>query len=108
MSVDSGGDDVGDKDAPECQWHLVAEPGDGADFTVKLSPTTPEKFAEERIAGSVDVDGVGDEAVARDSRLYVRSGSTLIDIYFRRSSVDDATVLATQKKVAGAVVQKLH
>ena len=56
----------------------------------------------------MDVDGVGDEAVARDSRLYVRSGSTLIDIYFRRSSVDDATVLATQKKVAGAVVQKLH
>lgn len=107
MSIDTVD---GTTDTPElrtCGWHLVAEPGDGADFSVALSPTTPERFAEQRIDGSSDVSGVGDEAIAYQFRLYVRTGSTMINIYFRRSGVDDAAMLATLKKVGAAVVDKL-
>jgi hypothetical protein len=82
-----------------CEWtlglkHLVVELG-----------VTSEPLFKDEAEGYQVVDGVGDQAYSQRALLFARKGTT--SIYVDAPGEDDAAQLATARKVALKVIEKL-
>jgi hypothetical protein len=83
-----------------CQWQMS-----GARLAVFLSPTSAAEFRQTH-AQAQKVTGVGDEAVTDSGHLYVRTGTTLIDVYATISGNDTGSARMA-KSTALKLLEKL-